>query len=255
MNHCRLRHKKEYGSHDECVQNCAVLVEGEEDQVWVVANGTEVAGISLPGLRRLCEMAVGGGDISILPPTTVKVSKPEPESVPDIVQGSGGNAGPPEEAPWPSITPSTEVARTLGVHEDSPALAQLLGRTPKKRCINAYNEDDLVDIFSVDDRLAQKPNHTSWRMSYAPRSKVESWIEESVDHSTEATPTPVSGSPLEENRPPKPNDPPTIPSSTNYGAGSRFHIAARICVEDRSMYIPQGRSPLLHPVLSSHRSP
>ncbi|KAI0771409.1 hypothetical protein BC629DRAFT_767729 [Irpex lacteus] len=63
LNHCRLSHSREFGSHDECVQRCAVLVETEEEQAWVIANGSEVAGIGIPGLKRLFELAVGGGQL------------------------------------------------------------------------------------------------------------------------------------------------------------------------------------------------
>ncbi|TBU51099.1 hypothetical protein BD310DRAFT_982933, partial [Dichomitus squalens] len=154
LNHCRLRHQLEYGSHDECVQRCAVLVP-EEEREWVVQNGIEVAGISLPSLRRLFEIASGVDD---------ELGAP---SAPDVRVDTAA--------------PSTAVTRTLGYHADTPALAQFLGHAPKKRRINnaRANEDDPVDIEDVSAGSGQQPR-SRWRKRYVHRNVARKELDEVV---------------------------------------------------------------------------
>ena len=209
LNHCRIRHSKDYGSHDECMQRCAVIVP-EEDRDWIIANGTELSGISLPSLRRLFEIAVGNVAFTITGSTQ---------------EGDlGGNAAQAQE----EVPAVTHLSRTLGLHKDTPALAPFLGFAPKRRCINVHNKSDYVDIGSENGcTKAAIPSQFTWRMSYAHRSEIKS-----------------SGDITQELDPPK-RSPSTgiavlqpLPDATN--SGTRFHILARVTVADRSLWLTPG---------------
>ncbi|CAL1712654.1 unnamed protein product [Somion occarium] len=243
LNHCRLRHLREYGSHDDCVQSCAVLIEEDEEQAWVVANGTEVAGISLPGLRRLFEIAVGGGrDLLSLP------ARPAQSNVVKTEESASLTATPVAEVE-PTPAPSIHLTRTLGLHEDTPALAPLLGREPKRRVIHVHDEN--VDIFSGVDlqpksQVFKKPN---WRMRYAHRSEAQSALMESITSSS--TPAPADGelSMLEgeETELAASKETSSTPNPFMRGVGTRFHISARVTIQDRSKWIPPEKRSKIHP--------
>jgi hypothetical protein len=103
---------------------------------WVLQNGTEITGVGIPSLRRLFEIAVGK-KTSLFP-----TPKPEPSSDQDtftIKREEGAIVGEPE-------TEGTHLSRTLGVHEETPALAAILGRRAARRQIRVFNEDEPVDI-------------------------------------------------------------------------------------------------------------
>ena len=225
LNHCRIRHGREFGSHDECVQSCAVIVPDEERD-WVVANGTELGGISLPSLRRLFELAVGAGDnVRIL--GLRKESEPVRDAAADI----------PEREP----EASTELTKTLGYHKDTPALAPFLGREPKKRVINVYDDpDEELDILGdsagpTNSLVAVR----GWRKHYSHRNTARAELDEASpdpaeppsertanDHSHSQTPVDLG------------------PSAAIGVASSRFHIVARVKVADSSLWIPPGVYPL-----------
>ncbi|KAI0339014.1 hypothetical protein BDW22DRAFT_1336945, partial [Trametopsis cervina] len=230
LNHCRLSHKREFGSHDECVQCCAVLVESEEEQAWVAANGTEVAGISIPGLRRLFEMAVGGdrGLVPILPPTRVKVEEVELQSVEISSQ-----------APDTLTTENAaHVTRTLGHHIDSPALAPFLGKESRRRDIHVYEDDAVVDVIAVDGTSSRSP----WKMHYTHRSKARASLDEIVEPPSEP-PAVEAVNPSSEIETPGVSQPVVLPP----GLGSRFHIVGRVNMQDFSVWIPPERRSKLHP--------
>ncbi|EKM51788.1 uncharacterized protein PHACADRAFT_31601 [Phanerochaete carnosa HHB-10118-sp] len=226
LNHCRLSHRREFGSHDECVQCCAVLVERAEDQAWVVANGTEVGGITIPGLRRLFEIAVGGGrEVPLLP-----TKKAEPLS-----QGpSPGDATQPEGLRVTSREPSTPVSRALGHHADSPALAPFLGRAPKQRVVHAHGEDRPVDIFG-DEGSTQKK--TRWRMPYPHRNKARAALDEAVE------PPALSADQMSERSAPASET--AVPNMP--GPVSRFHMMARVSVRDMSFWTPPSKRDAAQP--------
>lgn len=202
-----------------------MLVEGAEDQAWVVANGTEVGGVSLPGLRRLFELAVGGG-MELL--TTPIPATPKEEHAAEIVQLAASQES--QSTPQPAEEAVPHVTRTLGYHVDSPTLAPFLGRVPTKRRINVYNEDQVIDISS-----ASKPGPTRavWRMSYTHRNKARVALDEVVE-----PPPPVATPPLE-----CPSATEEIQSSIgpSLGSGSRFRIAARVSIQDISRWITPGK--------------
>ena len=224
LNHCRLKHRREFGSHDECVQSSAVLVEGETEQKWVTENGAEVAGISLPGLRRLFEIAVGG-DKPVLP-----VARP-------LAPGGSVGEDEPQKDTTPAVkesitaTPAPLLTRTLGHHEDTPALAPFLGRVPKPRRINVYEAEEAVDIF---DEAQNRPGRAgAWRARYAGRSEVQA----PTIAQREDEPVPASQDSTQSQTDELPDAPHAIPQ----GVGSRFHILARVAVEDLSLWIPPGQ--------------
>lgn len=206
LNHARLRHKRDYGSHDECMQRCAVVIDtldGEGEADWVLSNGIELGGVSLPSLRRLFEIAVGD-DKGI---------------VDGLVAGQEEND---EDA---DVISSTYLSKTLGHHKDTPALAPFLGRAPKRRCINVYNEDEEVEV--IDSQLVSNLP-SSWRMSFPHRNDARPELDVIVEPSTEPPNQIIPSIQLA-----------GLPSNTS---GTRFHIIARVVVSDRSVWIPPGNS-------------
>jgi len=216
LNHARLAHGIEWASHDACITACAALVpssdEAEKDRVE--EEGTEVPwGGNVVGLQRLFERAVG-----------VNLSA---SLVSEEGQGAAGAA----------TIPSTLLSRTLGLHADSPALAPFLGRTPKRRCIHAYEEDTDVDILSIDTaphrpspslesregvtrRTDVRGGHP-WRMAFPHRNRARPELDLVVD-------APALVNEVADN-----TAAPAIPGSTT----SRFHITARVHITDRSLFI------------------
>ena len=206
LNHCRIRHSNDYGSHDECMQRCAVIVP-EEDRDWIITNGTELSGISLPSLRRLFEIAVGNFAL----PITGSAQEDD----------MGGNAARAQEG----VPAVTHLSQTLGLHKDTPSLAPFLGFAPKRRCINVHNESDYVDIGNENGcTQATISPRSTWRMSYAHRSEIKS----SGDITQELDPP--QRSPFTVLQP--------LPGATN--SGTRFHILARVTVADRSLWLTPG---------------
>ena len=230
LNHCRLRHSRDFGSHDECIRNCAVSVP-EEEQEWVMQNGIELGEVSLPSLRSLFEIAVGGSrtEVPSAPDDDGERENPEPERiVGSAVIGSSSKT-------------STHLSKTLGLHIDTPALAPFLGlsHAPKRRCINVLDQGKFVDILddvgnTISDNVS--PMHVRgprWRMPYTHRSKARASLDialhsEIAEHSE---------------APDRAHPPPSIPPSLSFdpsasAAGSRFHIIARVAVTDRSFWLP-----------------
>lgn len=226
LNHCRLRHKREFGSHDDCVQNCAVLVEDPEEQAFTAVNGTEVAGISLPGLRRLFELAVGGG-LGLLPTPApaqpVEDSQVTPEETAPLPE-----EGPPTVAE-PAEGATEHLTRTLGHHVDSPTLAPFLGRVPKTRHIQSHREEQHVDVLGFDNSTSALP----WRKPYAHRNNARSSLDQVVE-------LPPSFESANESRiEPVPDHPSSL--EPVHAPKSRFKIAARVSVCDISLWIPPTR--------------
>ena len=206
LNHARLRHKREYGSHDECMQRCAVIVdyndEGDGEAEWIVQHGIELSTASIPSLRRLFEIAVGDDRGFI----------------------DGFDATRTAEAEDSKEQPSSLLSQTLGHHKDTPALAPFLGRIPIRRCINAYDEDEIVDI---DDIPAQR--ESSWRMSYTHRNNARPELDV------------IAETKLSSEVSTQDEDVNLAPATASQGSGgTRFHIVARIIVSDRSVWISAG---------------
>jgi hypothetical protein len=201
LNHARLRHQREYGSHDECMQSCAVILDEEGGEAeWVVKNGIELGGISVPSVRRLFEIAVGD----------------------DRGFVGGFRVGAEENDEDAEVISSTYLSKTLGHHKDTPALAPFLGRAPKRRRINVYADDGDVDIDIDDSGVTSKP---SWRMLYLHRNKTRPELDLVVDVPS------IPESRTEAGRGA------AVPNNTSE---TRFHIVARVIISDRSVWIPPG---------------
>lgn len=235
MNHTRLKHRRAYGSHDECIAACAVAVRDEAHAAWVRANGVEVpAGeAGRPSLRRLFERAVGEKAGELLDSSALA----EGVDVGDEMEEQDTDT-PKDEHGEEDLT--TERARhlaiTLGLHKDSSGLAQFLGREPKRRCINVYDEDVDVDIGDFRPASAPEPllSRPSWRPLFPQRGQRPTQA-----HDVEG---PVLA-PCEEQQ--ALVERPLAPSaqrahSPDAHSSSRFHIGARIAVSDRSLWISEG---------------
>ncbi|KAJ6519691.1 hypothetical protein C8R45DRAFT_31247 [Mycena sanguinolenta] len=115
------------------------------------------------------------------------------------------------------------VSRTLGYHANTPALAPYLGKEPVQRRIMVWDPDAVVDIDGFDDEKPRiKPR---WRMPFSHRNIFRD------------APTPQ----LQISTVPPPEVPPPPPqtNATNVlpAPSSRFHIATRIVVVDRSLWL------------------
>ncbi|KAJ7028420.1 hypothetical protein C8F04DRAFT_1119247 [Mycena alexandri] len=114
----------------------------------------------------------------------------------------------------------TTLSRTLGYHADTPALAGVLGREPIRRGVVVWDPDAVVDIdgFGEDEKPRTKPR---WRMPFSHRN---TFVEKQVP--IQAPAPPEISAPLPQ-------------SNTNVlpTASSRFHIATRVIVVDRSLWL------------------
>ncbi|KAF9648176.1 hypothetical protein BDM02DRAFT_2343118 [Thelephora ganbajun] len=227
LNHCRIRHQREYGSHDECIQECSVLVASSERD-WVLHSGTEITGVGIPSLRRLFEVAVGR-KTSLFP-----IPKPEPPSDQDtsaVEVKEDAIMGEPE-------TGGTYLSRTLGVHEETPALAVILGRRVARRQIRVFNEDEPVDIENCD---ALPGSNRRWKMTYSHRNLARPELEVDLDLTSDTSPRPSL--PIRNTGDGDDNRYEVIPD-TGRLESTRFHVTCRIVVTDRSRWLsPEARSP------------
>ena len=224
LNHCRIRHQREYGSHDECIRECSVLVASSERD-WVFQNGTEITGIGIPSLRRLFEIAVGK-KTSLFP-------APEPEPSSDqgtftIERKGGGIAG-------GSGIEGTHLSRTLGVHQETPALAAILGNQAARRQIRVFNEDEPVDIESDVNFLK---SNRRWKAKYSHRNLARPELEVTVDLTSDAWSKP---SPQIGNAEDSCDDRCEVILDTGTFGSTRFHIACRIVITDRSRWLSPGK--------------
>ncbi|KAI0301137.1 hypothetical protein B0F90DRAFT_1719527 [Multifurca ochricompacta] len=213
LNHCRLQHGREFGSHDECIRGCAVQVPTDEE-AWVFENGSELKNVSLPSLQRLFEIAVG----SVTGPlenagsndTSAAQRTVSQEDVPISELET-----PPSSAPILSFT-STHLSRTLGHHAETPALAPFLGRAPKRRGITVHDENAPVDIDGLYVDVTRQ-----WRKPLTHRSRARPALDVTIPIET--------------------STPQLIHNVTPVTQGTRFHIVTRITVSDRSLWIPIDR--------------
>ncbi|KDQ50500.1 hypothetical protein JAAARDRAFT_51235 [Jaapia argillacea MUCL 33604] len=256
FNHCRLRHKRDWGSHEECIKHCAVIIpeHEEKERDWVVGNGTEVGGVSLPSLRRLFELAVGGGGEEGLIPIPTAIHEPgnlasgaEKVTISTATEDVGVKKEEEKET-----NESVYLTRTLGHHKDTPALAPFLGRQTKRRCINVHDQDLEVDITGDDGdfNIVATDRKPAWRMSYGQRNVARPELDVvaeapkplvSRELSTELHPTPRN-SPLNQSTGTAPPQPSIINTAT-----SRFHIVARVSIKDQSLWLPSGRRSTANP--------
>ena len=151
LNHARLSHSFEWGTHDECIRACAVI-----DNTIDINAGTEVglgpSGI-LPGLQTIFQNAVG-------------VNAREPMDTP----GEENNADATDAGD--ARMEDGYLNQTLGLHEDSPALAPFLGKETVRRQIKVCEED--VDVSLGNNHGATvAATKARWRMPFSHRNFAE----------------------------------------------------------------------------------
>jgi len=214
LNHCRIQHGREFGSHDECIRGCAVQVPADEE-TWVIENGSELRQSGLPSLRRLFEIAVGGAGSPLGTASTNDTSTGQPAvgQEDDRSQERENSQG-----PTPIPLSSTHLSRTLGHHAESPALAPFLGRASKRRGIMTHDENTPVDIDGGEEASVRR----RWHKSFIHRSRARPSLDIAISTPAE---TPV---------------PQCTPNIAPVTQGTRFHVVARVTISDRSLWIPVG---------------
>ncbi|KAF8071822.1 hypothetical protein FPV67DRAFT_1667279 [Lyophyllum atratum] len=245
LNHARISHGLEWGTHDECVRACAV-VDPEIDVEAGIEVGLGPSGI-LPGLRSLFQMAVAA-------------QYPRDPTMDADASDEAGKVEPPSA--------TSHLVRTLGLHEDTPALARFLGKQAVRRGIRVWgNGDEVVDVDGFGDAKVQrdeglqagpvglrerKDSSRTWRMHFTHRSDFDP---ETASHAQELGPIANGESAHEHTKEPSTAATPSTPRtgedkdmtplaelSSSGTAGSRFHFTARVIVMDRSLWIPpEGR--------------
>ncbi|KAJ3503756.1 hypothetical protein NLJ89_g8292 [Agrocybe chaxingu] len=210
LNHARLTHNLEWGTHDECIQACATPCDDLEVDCGIEV-GTGPTGV-LPALRTIFQLAVGGQSSA---EKGVNAAVQQPDSAMDTCS---------------TAPPTTHLNKTLGLHENSPALAPFLGKEPIRRQIKVVDEDADVDIETTNE--SGSPAKRGWRMPFTHRNfelNAESEFQDlSPEHVTSSQLGRVKTSS-------------TVPQSTpdtKVSAQSRFYIISRIVIADRSMWIP-----------------
>ena len=209
LNHARISHVLEWGTHEECVQACATV-----DPDFNLQDGIEVgvgaSGI-LPGLRTLFEMAVG----------------------PSRREGTGEST-PTLGDDYPT---SSHLTKTLGLHEDTPALAPFLGKEPIRRGIKyVYEQDEQVEVCTPIQNTTVRAVRAGVRFvqrgDVSRTEKMEVASETGVDASSaKEDPSECDGNSED------------IRSQPAIGAATtRFHFTTRIVVTDRSLSIDSGMS-------------
>ena len=224
LNHCRIRHQREYGSHDECIRECSALVTSSE-QDWVLQNGTEITGVGIPSLRRLFEIAVGKR--TSLFPTLKREPSSDQDKITLECEGDASAGGPEIKG--------THLSRTLGVHQETPALAAILGGRAARRQIRVFNEDEPVDIENNDN--PQKTNKR-WKAKYSHRNLARSELEVNLDLTSGILlgPLPPVGSTGGRSK-----DLQGVILGAGTFESTRFHITCRIAITDRSRWLPPGK--------------
>jgi hypothetical protein len=213
LNHCRIQHGREFGTHDDCIRGCAVQVPVDEE-AWVIENGSELRHGGLPSLRRLFEIAVGSTG------TSLEIASADGTSTTQLNVNQDDSHIPERDspqisAPLPTLS-STHLSRTLGHHADSPALAPFLGRAAKRRGIVVQDENTPVDIDGGD----HVDHRRRWHKPLIHRSRARPALDVEVPAETPIPQYARNVNPVAE--------------------GTRFHIVARVTISDRSLWIPIG---------------
>lgn len=217
LNHARISHSLEWGTHEECIRACAVT-DPDIDVDAGIEVGVSSGGI-LPALRTIFEMAVGS-------------SRPDNGTDRFVVEDEKSvNAG-------SDASGLNYLTKTLGLHEDTPALAPFLGKKPVHRGINVHQQDEILD---VDGFAGSVMCHTvrpknSWRLRLAQRSDACVTADEGpVGHEV-----PDSGPIFDHTGDDNTKDKRNAPSEAALGAVTRFHFTTRIVITDRSLWIDSG---------------
>ena len=152
LNHARLTHNLEWGTHEECINACAIP-DNDLDTTWGIEVGIGPTGV-LPGLRTIFQLAVGAHNIA-QPPRL-------PEGVDNHAQLSEETA---------RNSPFTHLNQTLGLHDETPSLAVFLGKGAIRREIKIWDEHEEIDIETPPPHPhSGSPTHRPWRISSTPKS-------------------------------------------------------------------------------------
>ena len=228
LNHARLAHNLEWGTHDECIRACAIPA-NEADVEGGVEVGSGATGV-LPGLRTIFQMAVGAHNFQ------------------DDAQGESMNTT--SNSQTPSIAP--HLTDTLGLHEDSAMLAPYLGKQAIRREIRVWDEENDVDIVAVirpDVQIDQKSKYR-WKMPFKHRNSVTSDSGLYIGLFANGTQTSdTSPQPEMSSNHPEPQSIPRVFNTSAISASgsqkllsnqSRFYFGTRIIITDRSLWISPG---------------
>lgn len=259
LNHGRITHKLEWGTHDACVRACAVLDPDMDTSKGIQVNSGN--GGILPGLRSLFQMAVG----SQQPPSAESVPLQPWENGDGVAEESRDAQG------------GAHLARTLGLHKDTPALAPFLGKQAIRKGIKVSgDENDVVDIDGFDENGAvavteaidigpsQGGPKRAWRMPFAQRNVREATPDVEVSNALQLTLVSKKASPDTSIGNANTSEASTVsmvadevattvPSVTSdrtiaiapgvaSEAGSRFLFTTRVIIADRSLWVPPGIS-------------
>lgn len=189
---------------------------------WVLQNGTEVTGVGIPSLRRLFEIAVGRRT-SLFP--TPKLDPSSDQDIFPTKREEDAIVGEPE---------GSHLLKTLGVHEETPALAAILGRRAARRQIRVFNEDEPVDVENSDSPLGSKRR---WKMSYSHRNLARPELEVDIDLTSDTRPIPSPS--IGNTRGGVESRCEVIPDTGKFES-TRFHITCRVMVTDRSRWLSPG---------------
>lgn len=220
-NHARITHRLEWGNHEECIRATAYPMEPVE--IASLDQAQEVGAASLPGVRTLFQRAVAEG----------RVAKPLKVEHGDM------------EVDQQPISVANHLSLTLGLHEDTPALAQFLGKEAKRREIKSKDEDEHVDVLLLENGATPAIPRNAWRMPFFQRG-VQSTMEQIPEADFAMT--------LED----LPESKPLLENSTvtrmpqSLLPESRFHIVSRIVVGDKSFFIPPGNECISPSEIGTH---
>ncbi|KAJ3851176.1 hypothetical protein EV368DRAFT_65972 [Lentinula lateritia] len=198
-NHGRILHSTDWGSHEQCIKACAVPQE-ELDADLDLEGGVDVSrGMLLPGVEGLFQMAVEGtrdGNPTSAP-SELEVNEPAGRSI--------------------------HLTKTLGLHSDSPALAQFLGKEAKRKGIKVWDDGKHIDITTFDGNDGPLASKKSWKKRYNHRNRHP--VEEGVIMTNDRRSQLAANS--------------TSFTDSSITATSRFHISCRVTLTDSSLFIPE----------------
>ena len=225
-----------------------MLVEEEEERSKIVRDGLEVKGMSA-SLKRLFEMAVGRG-AGVVTSSGAEITMGQQELT------TGSHTAPMEVDSVSSqielsSSPSTLLSQTLGIHQDTPALAPFLRIAQRKRCVNIYdNADAVIDIDgdgeygSIDMSAAPRQ---PWRKAYHQRSLLDTapGADDIIALSYELDASDIADTGRSESK-----DGTGVQQEThtekvvdeNASTRSRFHVTARLGISDWSLRATDGTS-------------
>ena len=228
LNHARLAHNLEWGTHDECIRACAVPG-NETDVEGGVEVGLGPTGV-LPGLRTIFQMAVGAQNFQ--------------------EETQGDSTMTTSNYQIQSMAP--HLTQTLGLHEDSATLAPYLGKQAIRREIRVWEEDNLVDIqplIQPDVQVDQKQK-CYWKMPFTQRNSMTSDSDSNMKlfgNGTQTSDTAPHSEMSACHSEPQPISKfslttaiPTNDFQKLLSNQSRFYFGTRIIITDRSLWVPPG---------------